>query len=82
MDILTTRKSERIDVKRFPRIPKLLEIPPIERPGSHVPTSGGITLSEGCLITKGVNYTHYLTRWVNATRGEAAVVVRKFCGYL
>jgi hypothetical protein len=78
MAILTTRKSERITLKRFPRIHELLELPPIERPGSDVPTSGGITLSEGCLITKGVKYTHDLTRWVNVTRGDAAVIVRKF----
>ncbi|KAK2464686.1 hypothetical protein APHAL10511_003262 [Amanita phalloides] len=77
MSLLT--KKDRISVKPFARIPALLDLPPIQRASASVSnvssfreTGGGVDLSEGCLLTKSVKYTHQLAHWVNAVRDKSA----------
>ena len=73
MSLLT--KQNRITVKQFAAVPALLSLPAVQRAPPSVPDAsfrwddGGINLSEGCLVTKTVKYTHQLVHWVNAVRG-------------
>ncbi|RDB28945.1 hypothetical protein Hypma_016031 [Hypsizygus marmoreus] len=74
MSLIT--KQNRVSTKPFATIPSLLQLPAISRPpasasGSDVSSRLGpdefrdIDLSEGCLVTKTVKYTHRLIAWVD-----------------
>jgi len=57
---------------QFANLPPLLNNPGIQRsPGAVSSVCGGVDLSEGCLITKTVRYTHQLIHWVNAVRNRS-----------
>src|SRR5688572_19401664 len=82
MSLLT--KDHRLSVKRFAAIPALLDLPAIEQPPGSVSDvssrefEGGVDLSEGCLVTKRVGYTHQLIHWVNPIHeGDPCEVVSK-----
>ena len=87
MSLLT--REDRISVKPFARVPALLDLPAIQRAPASVSDvsssrgpAGGVDLSEGCLITKTIKYTHQLAHWVNAVRNKFAdsrlIVRRRF----
>jgi len=82
-------KEARISVKPFARVPALLDLPVIQRAPASVfdvsssrGSTGGVDLSEGCLITKAIKYTHQLVHWVNAVQNKSAdsrlIVSRRF----
>src|SRR5687767_12345247 len=77
-----------ISVKPFAAVPALAgldQIDPVPTSWSAepvssapVPARGGVHLSEGCLVTKCISYTHQLAHWVNAGRvGSSSRVVSK-----
>jgi hypothetical protein len=77
MALLTTQKPERITIKAFPRVTELLDddLPLTERPNpSKVLPFGGVSVSEGCLVTKGVKYTHEFTRWIEKSDDTSVIV--------
>ncbi|KAF5373473.1 hypothetical protein D9615_009468 [Tricholomella constricta] len=60
-------------------VPALLDLPVIQRTPASVSNissspglDGGVDLSEGCLITKAIKYTHQLAHWVNAVPDKFA----------
>jgi hypothetical protein len=76
-------KDHRLTVKQFAAVPGLLNLPAIQRAPASVSNEpsfrgvdGGVDLSEGCLVTKSIKYTHQLAHWVNAVRnGDPSEVV-------
>jgi hypothetical protein len=65
-----------ITVGPFANVQALDGLPPILRTGNAIPGGPGpahrlgVHLSEGCLVTKVVQYTNELAHWVNAARGD------------
>ena len=73
----------------FAAVPALLDQPAIPRPSPTVSNAssfheldGGVDLTEGCLVTKTVKYTHQLTHWVNAVQNgdPTEIVSTQFLG--
>jgi hypothetical protein len=82
---LVTRNG-RISVKPFTKVPPLVNLPgilPTHASVSNVSSNsrvqeGGVDLSEGCLVTKSLKYTHQLIHWINAIRtGDPTEVVSR-----
>jgi hypothetical protein len=83
MSLIT--KQNRLTVKQFAVVPALLNLPDIQRAPptvSNVSSFHGaedsIELSEGCLVTKSVKYTHQLIHWVSPLHsGDDEDLVRR-----
>ena len=70
----------RFTVGPFARVPAMLDLPEIPpRPSNTVPNTTpsqdaasrhSVDLTEGCMLTKSIRYTHQLAHWVNAVRGQ------------
>ncbi|KAF8809017.1 hypothetical protein BYT27DRAFT_7284830 [Phlegmacium glaucopus] len=72
---LITRRG-RISVKPFASVPSLANLPSIQRAQASVSNVSsrcrveGVDLSEGCLVTKSIKYTHQLSHWINAAQNN------------
>jgi hypothetical protein len=84
MSLLT--KHGRISAKPFAKVPPLGDLPGISPARASVSniTSNrgveeeGVDLSEGCLVTKSLKYTHQLAQWVDTVRhGDPTEVVSR-----
>ncbi|KAF8899777.1 hypothetical protein CPB84DRAFT_1680960 [Gymnopilus junonius] len=73
-----------LSVKAFAKVPAVLDLPEILRdPASasnvssrHESIRNGVDLSEGCMLTKSVKYSHQLAHFVNAVnRGDPGPIV-------
>lgn len=80
MSLLTSQG--RISVNPFARVPPLGGLPGITPAPASVDISSrrgvedGVDLSEGCLVTKTLKYTHEKTHWISAIRqGDPTQVV-------
>ncbi len=81
----------RLSVNRFAKVPALgkVNLPPILRDDSSSAgdvsslrgsVNEGVDLTEGCLVTKTIRYSHQLAHWVNTARkqsGNPEAVVRR-----
>ena len=88
VDMLT--KEGHLSVKPCAFVPAVLNLPEIKRaprsvsnvslPSSHRGPGGGVDLTEGCMLTKSVKYTHQLSHFISAIhKGDPQPAVsRKF----
>jgi hypothetical protein len=85
---LVTKKG-RVSVKPTAKVPPLGGLPGIVRASATTSVVSsrrgieeGVDLSEGCLVTKSIKYTHQLAHWISAVRegDPTGVVSRKFIG--
>ena len=88
MSLLT--KEGHLSVKTCAFVPAVLNLPEIKRAprsvsnvslrSSHRGPGGGVDLTEGCMLTKSVKYTHQLSHLISAVRkgDPQPVVSRKF----
>jgi hypothetical protein len=82
MSLLT--QQGRISVKPFAKVPPLGRLSGITPARASVNVSSnrgveeGVDLSEGCLVTKTLKYTHQKAHWINAIRqGDPTEVVSR-----